>query len=150
MPVWDETLETGDPLVDQQHRRIYQIFYELEAADDTPGEIMRVLDRLTSHIAVHFGTEEDLMRREQFPALATQLHQAEHQRLTERTREYVLQFRTAELTSTAPLVVFLREWLDRHVESCDRLLIDYVRARGGAARVPPGLDSSLSQDDMAS
>ena len=70
MAEWDETLETGDPLVDQQHRRIYQIFYELEAADDTPGEIMHALDQLTVHVAVHFATEEDLMRREQFPALA--------------------------------------------------------------------------------
>jgi hemerythrin-like metal-binding protein len=111
---------------------------------------MLVLDRLMSHVAVHFSTEEDLMRREAYPARATQLHQTEHQRLTESTRAYVLQFRTGELTSTAPLVVFLREWLEHHVESCDRLLIDYVRARGGAARVPPGLDSPGSQDDLAS
>ena len=150
MPTWDETLETGDPLVDQQHRRIYQIFYELEAADDTPGEIMRVLDRLLSHIAVHFDTEEDLMRREQFPALAAQLHQTEHQRLTENTRNFVLQFRSAELTSTAPLVAFLRDWLTHHVESCDRLLIDHVRARGGAARVPAEANSSRSRNDLAS
>jgi len=150
MAVWDETLETGDPLVDQQHCRIYQIFYELEAADDTPGEIMLVLDRLMSHIAVHFGTEEDLMRREEFPALATQLHQVEHRRLTESTREYVLQFHTGELASTAPLVVFLRDWLNRHVESCDRLLIDHVRARGGAAILTPELDSPRSPDDLVS
>ncbi|MDR3686543.1 MAG: hemerythrin domain-containing protein [Coriobacteriia bacterium] len=150
MESWDESLETGDPLVDQQHRRIYRIFYELEVADDTPGEIMLVLDRLTSHVALHFRTEEDLMRREEFPAHETLLHQAEHRRLTEQTRAYVLQFRTGELSSTAPLIAFLREWLHSHVESCDRVLVDHVRARGGAARLPAEIASSHPQDNVAS
>lgn len=147
---WDKTLETGDPLVDQQHKRIHQIFYDLEAAEDTPGEIMRVLDRLTVHVAAHFATEEDLMVREEFDPNIARLHRAEHQRLTDDTREFVLKFRVGELTSTAPLVAFLREWLGGHVESWDRVLIDHVRARGAAAVLPEPWASSPALDTLAS
>jgi hemerythrin len=128
---WDETLETGDRLVDLQHRHIYEILRELEAAEDTPAE------------------EEDLMRREEYPPNAIHLHQTEHRLLTERTRDYVLQFRTGELSGTAPLIIFLGDWLHGHVEACDRDLIDHVRARGGAAKVPPEWVGK-SRDSLAS
>ena len=146
---WDETLVTGDLLVDQQHRHIYQIFRELEAAEDTPAEVMRALDHLTSHVALHFATEEDLMRREEYPPSETHVHEAEHRLLTERARDYVLQFRTGELTGTGPLIIFLGDWLDGHIEACDRDLIDHVRVRGGAGKVPEEWVAK-SRDSLAS
>lgn len=139
---WDDTLETGDPLVDQQHQRIHQIFQELERAEDTPAEVMRVLDNLATHVGAHFATEEDLMVREEFPAALAESHRAEHNRLTESTRTIIISFRRGELTSILPIVDFLRDWLATHVHDCDRVLIEHVRARGGAAVLPEPWASS--------
>ncbi|HEY5541433.1 MAG TPA: hemerythrin domain-containing protein [Coriobacteriia bacterium] len=147
---WDNTLETGDLLVDLQHERIHRTFHELLDAEDTPGEIMRVLDRLTVHVAAHFATEEDLMEREAFPPHLAELHRVEHARLTESTREIVLSFHRGELTSTAPIVDFLRDWLSTHVHQCDRILIEHVQSRGGAAELPEPWASSPPPETLAS
>ncbi|MBI5232046.1 MAG: bacteriohemerythrin [Coriobacteriales bacterium] len=133
---WDPTLETGDLVVDRQHMTIHRLFNQLECAADNPAEIMRVLDYLSEYVLMHFATEEDLMAREGFPEAAIDSHMAEHRKLTEGVRVKVLEFRRGELTSTAPVLEFLRDWLKTHVHECDRELVVHVRGRGAYARVP--------------
>ncbi len=139
---WDPELETGDPLVDRQHRNIHSLFNRLESAEDRPEEIMRVLESLLDHVAMHFDTEEDLMRRELYPAKLLEEHVRLHRELTGAARQKVLEFRSGQLTHTRPLVEFLREWIVEHVHQQDRVLIDYVRVRGGVASVPEPWASS--------
>ena len=132
---WDSALETGDALVDQQHRDIHDLCNELSSAESSPAEVMSVLDRLIDHVLTHFATEEDLMRRESYPPeLATQ-HIVQHRELTERARQKVLEFHSGALTETGPLLEFLRDWIAMHVRDHDRGLIEYVRERRGLARV---------------
>ena len=105
---WDPALETGDPLIDEQHHNIHAMLADLEAAGDDVGAIMDVLDRLMGHVDTHFATEEDLMRREDFPREQAEEHIAEHRKLTDGARDIVLGFRSGEITSGAPIVEFLR------------------------------------------
>jgi len=133
---WDPELETGDPLVDRQHQQIHELFNELESASDRPEEIMRVLEVLLDHVTMHFDTEEDLMRRVEYPADAFERHVALHKDLTEATRQKVLEFRDGTLTHIRPLADFLREWVQVHVHEYDRELIEFVRGRGEAAVLP--------------
>jgi hemerythrin-like metal-binding protein len=131
---WDPALETGDALVDEQHRNIHAVVADLEAAGDDVDAIMGVLERLMAHVDTHFATEEDLMRREGFPGDQAEGHIAEHRKLTDGARDIVLGFRSGEITRGAPIVAFLCEWLTDHVHQKDRVLVDWVRARGAAAR----------------
>ena len=133
---WEASLETGDPVVDLQHRTIHNLFNRLADAGDNAAEILATLDYLTEHVLVHFATEEALMRAEQFPAGLTAAHVGEHHALTAGVRDRVLEFRDGRLTSTAPMLEFLRQWLTLHVHECDRVLVEHVRARGAAAEVP--------------
>lgn len=133
---WDPSLETGDPVVDLQHRKIHELFNELDGAADNGSEVLKTLDYLTQHVVVHFSTEEDLMRRADFPDSLAADHVAEHRELTDGVRQRVLEFHDGSLTSTAPLLEFLREWLTSHVHECDRELIEHVRARGELAEMP--------------
>jgi hemerythrin-like metal-binding protein len=133
---WDQSLETGDPLVDQQHRDIHTLVGHMAAAEDRPDEIMRVLDRLMEHVDCHFATEEDLMDRTGFVGEDADEHIAEHRALTQAARDAVLQFRSGELASTEPVVEFLRGWLADHVHERDRAFIEFVRAQGEVANLP--------------
>jgi hemerythrin-like metal-binding protein len=133
---WDESLETGDPLVDQQHRNIHSLVDYVEAARDRPEELMRVLDRLMEHVECHFATEEALMERTGYVGKDAEEHIAEHRELTEGARDTVLQFRRGELNSMEPVVAFLRTWLSDHVHERDRKFIEFVREQGGAAILP--------------
>jgi hemerythrin len=132
---WDATLETGDAVVDHQHRAIHNLFNRLESADDNEIEVMRALDFLTEHVLVHFATEEDLMAREEFPQALAEVHVAEHRRLSEGVRDYVIAFRTGELSGVSPIVEYLRGWLVSHVHACDRKLVNHIHARGSVAKL---------------
>jgi hemerythrin len=133
---WDASLETGDAVVDLQHRTIHNLFNELTSAPDNASEILNALDFLTEHVLVHFATEEDLMYAEEFPDDLTQAHIAEHRALTTEVRWQVLEFRDGTLSSTQPLIEFLRAWLAEHVHACDRLLVEHIRSRGVCAQLP--------------
>lgn len=133
---WDRSLETGDPVVDHQHRAIHDLFNNLEAVANNDAEIMRALDFLTEHVMVHFATEEDLMLREEFPKTLTEAHILEHRRLNDAVRDQVLAYRSGQLDSVEPIIAFLREWLVTHVRDCDRQLVDHISSRGVVVQFP--------------
>jgi hemerythrin-like metal-binding protein len=129
-------LETGDAVVDLQHRAIHDLFNDLCDVGDDPSRILGVLDFLTLHVNAHFATEEDLMSRERFSQQLTEVHIAEHRLLTDGVREQVLAYREGRLTSTEPLLELIHPWLASHVRDCDRILVDHIRLRGVSAEMP--------------
>ena len=70
------------------------------------------------------------MRRVGYPVGETEEHVAEHKRLTEAVREFVIEFHVGSLEHTGPRIAFLREWLADHVNGWDREL--------GRSRAIPG------------
>ena len=133
---WDESMETGDPLVDEQHRNIHRLVDYAEAAKDSPEQLMRVLERLMEHVDCHFTTEEALMERTGFVGKDATEHVTEHRELTANARDVVLKFRCGELTEIEPVVAFLRGWLAEHVHKRDRTFIEFVRAKRMTATLP--------------
>lgn len=133
---WDDALETGDALVDQQHRDIHRLVEHVALAEDRPEEVMRALERLMVHVDCHFATEEALMHRLRYDAQRAESHVAEHRSLTQSAREAVLEFRSGALTSTKALTGFLREWLAGHVRAHDRHFIEFVRTNAACAELP--------------
>lgn len=130
---WDTSLETGEIEIDEQHRGLFALFDEVERAEKESGpeDVRRVLDHLTEYVAVHFALEENLMESEGLPADALAYHVGEHRALTDRTREMVMEYRTGQLSTTAPLVEFLCDWLQHHVSEVDRVLVRHVQSRRG-------------------
>lgn len=133
---WSDALQTGDALVDKQHRDIHLLVDYVAAAEDRPDEVLRVLDRLMAHVDCHFATEEALMARIGYEDARADAHRSEHQALTQSARDMVLRFRSGELQSTEPLVGFLRGWLKGHVYEHDAEFIEYVRAHSAVAELP--------------
>ena len=133
---WDGSLETGDPLVDQQHRNIHQLVDDIEAAQDRPDVLMSVLERLMDHVSCHFATEEALMEKTGYVGPDALEHLAAHRELTEDARGIVLEFRNGETTDLKPVVAFLRGWISGHVHDRDLKFIEFVRSQGAVAVVP--------------
>lgn len=126
---WDPSLATGDSSVDHQHQALFALFAELDEAGEARADeatIRAILDRLTEYIAVHFECEQDLMARTGYPESRIVEHRKEHDSLTQRTREMVLDFRTGELSSIQPLAAFLNEWLTHHIRELDFELTSHV------------------------
>lgn len=132
--VWDDSMDTGDPLVDGQHQGLVVLFNEMVAAEqdfDRATSVAEVLERLTEYVVVHFAAEEAMMASFDYPPDVADAHKREHRALTDRTRELVLSYRAGEIETVIPLVEFLKNWLSGHIEESDRRLVEHVRKTGG-------------------
>ncbi len=133
---WDQSLETGDPLVDKQHREIHRLVDYVETMQDQPSVLIQVLERLMQHVDCHFATEEALMERTSYVGPDADEHIAEHRKLKEEARAVVLKYREGEIADMEPVIEFLRGWLRDHVHDRDLKFIEHVRGRGVVAYLP--------------
>jgi len=79
---WEDAYASGHPLIDAQHRRLFELANSLLAAltQDLPREETRLRwNRLKAHTAQHFSDEERILARAAFPRLEE--HAQEHQQL---------------------------------------------------------------------
>ena len=86
--LWEESLVCGQPLIDGQHRRLFELANALLAAltlDFPKEEVALRWNRLLAHSAQHFNDEERILSRTGFPDLIH--HAEEHQRLLATARE---------------------------------------------------------------
>ena len=127
---WDDSLATGDSLVDEQHRELVDLFDRLaavESASDSPEIVQDALERLADYVVSHFAAEEALMERVGYPPSLVLAHVEEHRNLTARTRDLILRYRTGEVDSVLTISDFLKTWLRSHIEHVDRRLVEYAR-----------------------
>ncbi|MGO9599752.1 MAG: bacteriohemerythrin [Isosphaeraceae bacterium] len=61
---WSEKFSTGNPEIDAQHRRLFDMLNNLERRindGESPSEMMDVFDDLVEYTKVHFANEEQCM-----------------------------------------------------------------------------------------
>ena len=128
---WTPDLMTGNAVVDAEHRELIALIDKLELVGDGPegSGIAEALDELTDYVFVHFQMEEKLMRREDYPADRLEAHVAEHRKLEQRTGELVKQYSDGALSTVDPIVSFLYDWLQDHIQQVDRAMASYLRAK---------------------
>ena len=137
---WKPSMETGDPLVDEQHRGLVALFNELLAAEEQgdSGRVPGALEQLSEYAVVHFTAEERLMEEHAYPRDAVEAHVAEHQALRSRTRDLVLEYRAGSVTTVVPIVEFMNAWLTEHIDQSDRRLVAHVHGQPSLGELPAG------------
>ena len=126
---WNESLETGDPQVDAQHRMLFEKIGELQAAivaKASHDHVAKVLDQVISIASRHFEDEEALMASHGYPGLAEQRDL--HQRFREDVGRMTAEFRSSDGTLPLQISVFLHEWLTRHMKIEDRKIVEFIRS----------------------
>jgi hemerythrin len=135
---WDDSMATGNELIDRQHRELVGLLDELKSVEGgAEAEVLDALDEVMSRTFIHFHSEEDLMREVGYPPAKTTQMIEEHQEFKSYARLRVLEFRTGVMLSVLPLQSYLAEFLEEHEFGLDRLLADWIRARNGANRTVP-------------
>ncbi len=128
---WDGSLETGDDIVDNQHRTMIEMFNGLLDADaraDADQYLPTALEALSEYVSTHFSAEEKLMRQHSYPDAASAKHIEQHRELSRRTRAMIVDYSAGRMESISPVVDLLCDWLADHISTCDRALIDHVQA----------------------
>lgn len=125
--VWDSGLSVHVKEIDEDHRRLVDLFNILShavAEGDARNYIEAVLEELISLTVWHFRHEERLMLKHGYEGLAE--HKSEHVQLIASVREAQQKF----LQGSGPLsneeIEFLEHWLTEHIYVADMQMGSYL------------------------
>jgi len=123
---WSPSLEVGLPLIDDQHRRLFELAASFEG-DGDQIRVMKTLATLMDYIKTHLWEEEELMAACGYPKLAE--HRQTHAEFRRMLLNLLENARTLSLDAIAEEVRFLiNGWFFRHIRVVDQDYVPYVRA----------------------
>ncbi len=120
--IWDESLSVQVDEIDEDHRRLIDLFNILShavAENDSLIYVEAVLEELISCTVWHFRHEERLMIKYNYGDYPE--HKADHEALIDSVRDLQKRFRAAGKLSDED-ISFLEHWLTGHILSADMKL----------------------------
>ena len=127
--VWDKTLSVDVPEIDEDHRRLVDLFNLLNHSvveGDAPDYIEAVMEELISCTAWHFKHEERLMLKYGYEGLPE--HKSEHEELIASATALQQKLLQESKPVLSDDIQFLEHWLTGHILGADRDLGTYLCA----------------------
>ena len=119
MPIeWESKYEIGLKLIDEQHRRIFNVYNQLLVLQQKQHpcfreDILKTFEDLADYIHLHFTTEEEIMRIYGFPQFKE--HKLEHEEFTLKINKLKKDFQEGDMLLMDSLVKMIRVWIINHV-----------------------------------
>ena len=126
---FDESLVTGNEMIDKQHKELIDKINKLLDSCETSKEkvvAVKTLDYLADYTEFHFGEEEKLQESINYPAIAE--HKKEHDKLRAVVKDLYNMLEEEEGPSEAFVEQVNKnviEWLYRHIKGFDRSVAEY-------------------------
>lgn len=125
--VWDHVLSIGIDEIDEDHRRLVDLFnilnHSVEDGDDA-DYVAAVLEELINCTVWHFSHEERLMLK--YGYSGTEEHKMEHQELIKSARELQQKYLQVGKLDEKEDLQFLERWLTEHILVADNKLGSYL------------------------
>ncbi|MFA9380063.1 MAG: bacteriohemerythrin [Acetanaerobacterium sp.] len=130
MPTWDDSFKIGVPLIDLQHKTLFDAMDALYAAcSEGKGrqEVAKTAEFLENYVIEHFAEEEGLQKRSAYPKYP------EHKKIHE---DFIVQVKSLKkdiaehgvtIMSVATMNTMLSGWLLNHIKYMDTELAQYVK-----------------------
>ncbi|MBN8455391.1 bacteriohemerythrin [Accumulibacter sp.] len=118
--VWDQILSVGVDEIDEDHRKLVNIFNILNHAvvdEESPQYLAAILAELINCTVWHFSHEERLMLKHRYDAIEE--HKAEHQELIKSAQELQQEILRANKPMVDEHIEFLERWLTEHILTAD-------------------------------
>jgi len=118
---WKDIFSVGVKDIDDQHKKLIELINTLNEAvlaGQDRAALGDTLRDLISYTETHFVFEEQLMEKYDYP-LATQ-HRREHRDLVRTVVDFRTRYEQGEFPLTDEVMVFLRDWLSRHIMNSDK------------------------------
>ncbi|WP_374324034.1 bacteriohemerythrin [Azonexus sp.] len=128
MPInWTSDLDTGIPVIDQQHRRIVDFINDLEAAQvlGNQEKIKQVIYDCIDYTLSHFAFEESMQEEAGYPYCKP--HKKVHELFTRKVAEYQQRMELGDDVAEE-LHGMLARWLVNHIKRDDADYVASVRA----------------------
>jgi len=125
--IWDNTLSVEVDEIDEDHRRLVELFNLLTHAIEegaAANYVEAVLEELISCTIWHFRHEERLMLKYGYDGAME--HKAEHQQLVESAKAMQQKLLQAGTVASSEDIQFLEHWLTGHILGADMDLGAYL------------------------
>jgi len=125
--IWDESLSVDIQEVDEDHRRLVDLFNILNhsvADGDAANYIEAVMEELITCTVWHFRHEERLMLKHNYKGLED--HKKEHQELVDSAKELQQKLVLEGKSVSDKDIVFLEHWLVGHILGADMEMASYL------------------------
>lgn len=127
--IWSSRFETGIPIIDTQHKALFEAVNKLAdsfKAGTSAAQVKASMDFLVKYTVEHFQTEEKYMREIDYPKLTS--HMAEHAQLVAKAQG--LQAKLADgKPVTVEVTTFLADWLKHHINEVDMGYVEFLKAK---------------------
>ena len=130
---WNKSFETGHPIVDGQHKKLFAMVNQLHTAIEekhTKLVLSDTIENLSDYVATHFKTEEELMLLHKFPNFDQ--HKKLHEDLKEQAFKLIKLFSLGKVDLSATISKFLSDWLQNHILENDIKMISWLKQQTGA------------------
>lgn len=124
---WTEDLNTGIPVIDQQHQRIVECINRLESAilECDRNHVDRVFDKLVDYTLSHLAFEEAMQAEADYPLAIP--HKAVHDQFARRIERYRQRHKDGEEVAIQ-VHGMLCTWLVHHIKRDDMAYVPRVMA----------------------
>ncbi|MBF0368759.1 MAG: hemerythrin family protein [Magnetococcales bacterium] len=131
--VWKDEYSVGIGSIDDQHKRLFQLFGQLMDAIHS-GDAIQVMDdiflQLKGYVTTHFRFEEQLMRKAEYPEY--EAHKAGHEKIKTDIQNLRSRFHQADSQEAKGRIVeevvdFMTNWLTGHILSSDMDYSPYLK-----------------------
>ena len=125
--VWDEILSVGVDEIDEDHRKLVNIFNILNhsvIAEEPSDYLAATLAELINCTVWHFSHEERLMLKHRYEGIEE--HKAEHRELIKSAKELQQEILQADKPVVDEHIEFLERWLTEHILTADLRLGSYL------------------------
>jgi len=134
---WDETLETGHPRIDEQHKQLFDALINIIEASKQgkdKEEIYKTLDFLAEYTVLHFKTEEDLQLKYDYPDYPIHKQSHDEFKTTVKNQIYTLQTKGPEKELIDIVAQTVGDWLVTHIKGNDIAMAAYLKSQGAITR----------------
>ena len=123
---WDRKYESGQPLIDAEHRLLVMLFKKLDVAIKTnlsDSTLALIVVEVRRFVEFHFASEENLMSETKYPGFAA--HRTAHSALA---TELGFMISKLALHREYPddFLSFVSRWLIEHIANHDQALARHV------------------------
>ena len=131
--LWTSTLETGHSVIDSQHKELITAVNNLlNACQQGQGasKVSETMDFLISYTKRHFGEEEGLQQKSNYPDIAN--HRGYHEAFVKVVTDLAAELKQAGPTPTMinKIIRNVGDWLVNHIQQQDTKVAAHLKTIG--------------------
>ncbi|WP_162532176.1 bacteriohemerythrin [Candidatus Scalindua japonica] len=128
---WNDKYSVNISLIDEQHKKLFEIINKAIIAKKhgrTTKDVLEILDEMTEYALEHFELEERYMKEFNFTGYKT--HRNEHIDFTNNSLDYKNRVVGGDSEIINEILEYLKQWLVKHIQVTDKKYIRCFKENG--------------------